>query len=127
MLPCPPKRRVLGRFQNRIPSNMATETSTPASVPSDSPPALDPTVLLINSKEVARRLSISGRTWYVLVATHHAPQAIRLGKRTLWRVEELEEWVRDGCPPLERWQRIKDLPLRVPAKPPRKRASVSGT
>ena len=89
-------------------------------------PALDPTVLLISAKEVVRRLSISGRTWYVLVTTQHAPQPIRLGKRTLWRVEELEEWVRDGCPPLDRWQRMKDLPLRAPSKLPRKRVPISG-
>lgn len=93
---------------------------------SAAPPALDPAVLLIDAKEVVRRLNISGRTWYSLVTIKHAPQPIRLGRRTLWRVEELEEWVRDGCPPLDRWERYRDLPLRSPAKPPRKRATPSG-
>lgn len=60
---------------------------------SEAPPALDPSVLLIDAKEVVRRLNISGRTWYSLVSIQHAPQPIRLGRRTLWRVEELEEWV----------------------------------
>ncbi len=105
---------------------MATGTNPPALQATERPPALDPTILLISAKEVARRLSISGRTWSALVSTQHAPQPIRFGKRTLWRVEELEEWVRDGCPPLDRWQRIKNLPLRTPSKPPRKRASISG-
>jgi predicted DNA-binding transcriptional regulator AlpA len=106
---------------------MATETNPPAPQATETLLALDATILLIGAKEVARRLSISGRTWSALVSTHHAPQPIRFGKRTLWRVEELEEWVRDGCPPLDRWQRIRDLPLRTPSKPLRKRPSVSGT
>jgi predicted DNA-binding transcriptional regulator AlpA len=49
---------------------------------SEAPPALDPAVLLIDAKEVVRRLNISGRTWYSLVTTKHAPQPIRLGRRT---------------------------------------------
>ncbi len=90
------------------------------------PLALDPSVLLIDAGDVARRLSISRSAFYKLVATRTAPQPIRLGRRTLWRVEELEEWVRDGCPPIDRWERLASTPLLPPAKARRKRASVTG-
>lgn len=89
-------------------------------------PALDPTVLLISAAEAAMRLSVSKATLHKLVAVGAVPKPIHLGRRALWRVEELEEWVRDGCPPVERWERQRSLPLKSPARPTRKRSSPAG-
>lgn len=89
-------------------------------------PALDPTVLLISAAETATRLSVSKATLHKLVAVGAIPKPIHLGRRALWRVEQLEEWVRDGCPPVERWERQRSLPLKPPARPARKRASPAG-
>lgn len=89
-------------------------------------PALDPTVLLISAAETATRLSVSKGTLHKLVAVGAIPKPIHLGRRALWRVEELEEWVRDGCPPVERWERQRSLPLKPPARPARKRPSPAG-
>lgn len=88
--------------------------------------ALDPTILLISAAEAAKRLSVSKSTLHKLVAVGAVPKPIHLGSRALWRVEELEEWVRDGCPPVERWERRRSLPLKPPARPARKRASPAG-
>lgn len=32
------------------------------------------------------------------------PRPVPLGRRTIWRVAELEEWVNAGCPARERWE-----------------------
>lgn len=88
--------------------------------------ALDPTVLLISAAETAMRLSVSKATLHKLVAVGAVPKPMHLGRRALWRVEELEEWVRDGCPPVERWERQRSLPLKPPTRPTRKRSSPAG-
>ncbi len=95
-------------------------------VPVEPVAALDATVLLISAVEAAKRLSVSKSTLHKLVAVGAVPKPIHLGSRALWRVEELEEWVRDGCPPVERWERRRSLPLKPPARPARKRASPAG-
>lgn len=89
-------------------------------------PALDPAVLLISAAEAAKRLSISKATLHKLVAVGAVPKPIHLGSRALWRVEELEEWVRDGCPLVERWERRRSHPLKPPARPARTRPSPAG-
>lgn len=101
-------------------------TSPDNTAPVELMTALDPTVLLISAAETAKRLSVSKATLHKLVAVGAVPKPIHLGRRALWRVEELEEWVRDGCPPVERWERQRSLPLKPPARPARKRSSPAG-
>lgn len=84
---------------------------------------LDTAVLLIDAAEVGRRLSISKSTLHKLVAVGATPKPVRLGSRALWRVEELQEWVRDGCPPIERWERRRSLRLKAPVPQPSKISS----
>lgn len=89
----------------------------------DELPALDESVLLIPAPDLAMRLSVSRRTLHMLVATGAMPKPVHLGRRALWRVEEIEAWVRDGCPPIERWERTRSLPMKPPAKQPRRPAT----
>jgi len=38
----------------------------------------------------------------LMVSAGRTPAPVRLGKRTLWRIQDLEAWVASGCPP--RWR-----------------------
>lgn len=66
-----------------------------------------PVPLLVPADRVAWMLSISSRHVRVLNATEQIPSPIQIGRRTLWRVAEIEEWVAAGCPPRHRWELIR--------------------
>lgn len=93
--------------------------------PARSVPSLDPSVLLIPAAEVARRLSVTTRTLRKLVDIGGVPRPMQVGGIALWRVEELECWVRDGCPPVASWLRRRSLPLQPPPRPTRMRSASS--
>jgi len=65
--------------------------------------------LLLSAAQAAAMLSISRGHFYVL---HHSgrlgPLPIRLNKSVRWRVAELEEWTKKGCPPRVKWLEIRD-------------------
>ena len=60
-------------------------------------------VLLIDAKEASRLCCISSSTWYKLHSSGRVPVPIKLGRRTLWRKDELIKWVAAGCPPRHKW------------------------
>ncbi len=63
--------------------------------------------LLLDAKSVAAVLSVSLRTIYGMKSTGEiGPIPIRLGRRTLWRYEEIAAWVRAGCPRRELWLKM---------------------
>ena len=64
-------------------------------------------VLGIEAAQAARLCGISRATWYSLRKAGRVPRPVRLGRRVLWRVEELREWMAAGCPPLSRWDTLK--------------------
>lgn len=64
--------------------------------------------LLVSRREAAEMLGICTRSWDRLVAALKTPEPIRLGGRILWRVSDLEEWVRLGRPDRNRFEVLKD-------------------
>lgn len=64
--------------------------------------------LLLSATETAELLGISRSTLYQFDASGKVPSPIRLGGRTLWRREELEQWVKAGCPGRERWNIMQE-------------------
>ena len=66
-----------------------------------------PQPLLVPAAEAARLCGVSRAFWYSLLSAGRTPVPIRLGRRTLWRVSELKEWVEAGCPARERWEALK--------------------
>lgn len=71
---------------------MTNTNAEPASLP---PPAF------YDIEELAARLKVSKRQIHRLKDAGSLPPAIRLGERLLrWRVAEVEEWIRAGCPRL---------------------------
>jgi len=59
--------------------------------------------LLVDSTEASRLCGISRTMWWSLHSAGRVPMPVRLGRRTLWSVEELRGWIAAGCPPRERW------------------------
>jgi excisionase family DNA binding protein len=57
---------------------------------------------LVAVGEVARRLSISIRQTWKLVAAGKLPAPIRLGRSVRWRAAELDSWIGAGCPEVGR-------------------------
>lgn len=72
----------------------------PAEIPSCPP-------TLVNASEAARLCGIGRTTWYSLQAAGRVPAPIRLGRRVLWRIEELQDWIRAACPPLHQWKHLR--------------------
>jgi len=62
--------------------------------------------LLVGAIEAARLCGVSERTWWTLHAGGRCPLPVRLGRRTLWRADELPAWIAAGCPARDRWQAI---------------------
>lgn len=60
--------------------------------------------LLVSAADAAKLLGIASSTLYKLNACGRVPRHVRLGRRTLWRVAKLEDWVNAGCPARERWE-----------------------
>ena len=52
----------------------------------------------------ARLCGVSRAMWWKLDSSGRCPAAIRLGRRCLWKVDELREWLAAGCPPRDRWK-----------------------
>jgi excisionase family DNA binding protein len=64
-----------------------------------------PGPLLIDAAAVAKLLSIGRSTFFALISSGRiGPQPIRLGKRRLYRRNEIDDWVLRGCPPRRQWR-----------------------
>ncbi len=68
---------------------------------------------MVGAVEAARICGISRTTWYSLKAAGRVPAPVHLGRRVLWRREELHDWMTAGCPPLYQWQRSKEQHTRA--------------
>jgi predicted DNA-binding transcriptional regulator AlpA len=63
--------------------------------------------LLVTAKQAAAMCGKSLRTWRTWDAAGWIPRPIRIGRSTLWRTEELHEWVAAGCPRRADWESQK--------------------
>ena len=66
--------------------------------------ATDAESLLLDAAEAARLLGICRAGVYRAVSSGRMPGPVRIGRRTLWRRDELEDWVNAGCPARTRWE-----------------------
>jgi predicted DNA-binding transcriptional regulator AlpA len=65
--------------------------------------------LLVDVHSLAKILNVGRNTVWKLHSTGVlGPMPIRLGRRTLWRREEIERWVKAGCPSRDRWLTITE-------------------
>jgi predicted DNA-binding transcriptional regulator AlpA len=63
-----------------------------------------PPPLLIAARRAAAMCGKSLRTWRSWDAAGWIPRPVRIGRSTLWRVEELREWIAAGCPRRAEWE-----------------------
>lgn len=69
----------------------------------ESPPA----PLAVDAAEAARLCGVSAAHWYAMLSAGRCPAGFRLGRRRLWGVTELRDWVSAGCLPRDRWLAAK--------------------
>jgi predicted DNA-binding transcriptional regulator AlpA len=60
--------------------------------------------LLLTARQAASMCGKSLRTWRTWDAAGWIPRPVRIGRSTLWRADELREWVAAGCPRREEWE-----------------------
>ena len=60
--------------------------------------------LLLTARHAAGMCGKSLRTWRSWDAAGRIPRPVRIGRSTLWRVDELREWVAVRCPRREEWE-----------------------
>jgi excisionase family DNA binding protein len=59
--------------------------------------------ILLPAVEAAALANVSRATWCRLRSAGKVPPAIRLGRKVLWRRDELTAWISAGCPDNELW------------------------
>jgi predicted DNA-binding transcriptional regulator AlpA len=60
--------------------------------------------LLLTARRAAAMCGVSLRTWRSWDSGGRIPKPIRIGRRTLWRSEELSRWTSAGCPRRKEWE-----------------------
>ena len=66
--------------------------------------------MLLDAKAAAKLCGgISVRTWWALNSSGRCPLPVRLGRRTLWRADELADWCKAGCPARDRFYAMTRL------------------
>lgn len=60
--------------------------------------------LLLSAERSAYLIGVSRSFFYQLHSEAKVPEPIRLGKRVLWRKEELIAWTDAGCPDRLKWK-----------------------
>ena len=69
----------------------------PTRVPnSQEPTQLTP--ILVTARQAAAMCGKSLRTWRSWDSAGWVPRPVRIGRSTLWRMDELREWAAKGCP-----------------------------
>jgi predicted DNA-binding transcriptional regulator AlpA len=60
--------------------------------------------LLVTARQAAELCGKSLRTWRSWDSAGWIPRAVRIGRSTLWRADELRDWVAAGCPCRVEWE-----------------------
>ena len=68
-------------------------------------PSNDTAPLLIDADACAALCGCGRSLWYSLLAAGKiGPQSVRLGRKRLWRRQEVESWIAANCPDSAMWQ-----------------------
>jgi predicted DNA-binding transcriptional regulator AlpA len=60
--------------------------------------------LLVTARQASAACGKSLRTWRTWDSAGWIPRPVRIGRSTLWRADELREWVKAGCPRRAEWE-----------------------
>lgn len=61
--------------------------------------------LLLNAQQAASMCGKSLRTWRSWDSAGLVPRPIRIRRCTLWRSDELWQWIEAGCPRRQEWEK----------------------
>ena len=64
--------------------------------------------LAVRPKEAAKLIGVSLRTFYSMKSCGLLPPAIKVGGCVFYKLEDIQEWVRLGCPSLSEFVKIKE-------------------
>ena len=64
--------------------------------------SIDP--LLLSATSAAALCGKSLRTWRTWDVAGNIPRPVRIGRSTLWRIDELHAWIAAGCPRRDEWE-----------------------
>ena len=64
--------------------------------------------MLLCDKDVAQTLSVSRRKIWAMHAVGAMPEPVRMGRAVRWRADDIELWVRLGCPGRESFERERN-------------------
>jgi predicted DNA-binding transcriptional regulator AlpA len=70
--------------------------------------ATTPDKLLLSAEETAMMIGVHRTHIYALHNSGRLPLPVRLGRRTLWRAEELRDWTQAGCPDRRKWLAMQE-------------------
>jgi len=103
---------VIGRLLTEASKNVASTRwamdETIASLPRPrSQKGMADDQLLLNSRQVAKLLNISQRTFWGYWNNGRIIQPIRVGRNVRWSVIELRKWVEAGCPTQQEWEKLQ--------------------
>ena len=59
--------------------------------------------LLLDSGRAAALCGVGRSLWWSLHSAGRVPLPVKLGRRTLWRRDELIDWINAGLPPRDKW------------------------
>jgi len=62
--------------------------------------------LLVGAAGAARLLCLASSTIYAMHTEGKIPRPVRVGRKLLWRVDELRRWVEAACPGRARWEAL---------------------
>lgn len=65
---------------------------------------LEDEALLMNTREVAKLLTVSERTVFAMQTSGEMPKPVRIGRAVRWGRDEIKAWVDEGCPPASEWK-----------------------
>ena len=68
--------------------------------------------LLLSASELGALLGVNKSTVWSWHSSGKIPLPVRIGGTTRWRAEEIQGWVKAGCPARQRWQQIRERETR---------------
>jgi predicted DNA-binding transcriptional regulator AlpA len=70
---------------------------------------------LVGAEGAAKSCSVSVATWHRWNSAGRCPAPVRIGAGTVrWRLDELREWIRVGCPDRRTWEAMQQAINRLP-------------
>jgi predicted DNA-binding transcriptional regulator AlpA len=63
----------------------------------------EPLPELLTAEQAWNLCALSKSAWYKARSSGKIPAPVRIGGALRWRRDEMRDWLREGCPPVCRW------------------------